>query len=130
MTRRCLREVHELQELLRAGPDLRDTVCQGFAVPAGSVAWDTARVDGLIMLGCTFEDPVEQHLAQARGALLFPRLPDLPYDPYRPALYRPDELVARRRGDLRSTSPSAAALTPTSSRRWRSGSTTMRSTTA
>jgi hypothetical protein len=42
----------------------------------------------------TFEDPVEQQLAQARGALLFPRLPDLPYDPYRSTLYRPDELIA------------------------------------
>ncbi len=94
MTRRCLRELHELQDLLRAAPDLRDTVCQGFAVPAGSVPWDRAQVQGLIMLGCTFGDPVEQHLAQARGALLFPPLPDLPYDPYRASLYRPDELVA------------------------------------
>jgi predicted Rossmann-fold nucleotide-binding protein len=94
VTRRCLRELHELQDLLGAGRDLRHTVCQGFTVPAAAVPWDTALVDGLILLGCPFEDPIEQHLAQARGALLFPELPDLPYDPYRSALYRADELAA------------------------------------
>ena len=51
-------------------------MCQGFTIPAGAVRWDRARVAGLIMLGCTFEDPAELQQARDRGALLFPRLHD------------------------------------------------------
>ena len=76
MTRRTVRELHHLQQLVEAGPDLRDTVCQGFTIPAGAVRWDTAEVAGLIMLGCIFEDPAELQQARDRGALLFPRLHD------------------------------------------------------
>jgi predicted Rossmann-fold nucleotide-binding protein len=41
---------------------------------------------GAVFLGCEFAAEVEDRL-RAAGALLFPRLPDLPFDPYRPRLY-------------------------------------------
>jgi predicted Rossmann-fold nucleotide-binding protein len=46
---------------------------------------------GAVFLGCHFEPKVEEELRR-RGALLFPRLPDLPFDPYRPTLYDADAL--------------------------------------
>jgi predicted Rossmann-fold nucleotide-binding protein len=46
---------------------------------------------GGVFLGCLFEPAVEQRL-RAAGALLFPRLPDLPFDPYRARLYDPAAL--------------------------------------
>ncbi len=46
---------------------------------------------GAVFLGCQFTPAVEAHLRRA-GALLFPRLPDLPFDPYRAALYDAVEL--------------------------------------
>lgn len=51
------------------------------------------RVDprGAVFLGCGFAAQDEEQL-RARGALVFPRLPDLPFDPYRGALYDADEL--------------------------------------
>lgn len=50
-----------------------------------------ADVRHTVFLGCQVEPDVEQEL-EAAGALFFPRLPDLPFDPYRATLYRPDEL--------------------------------------
>ena len=49
---------------------------------------------GSVFLGCRFAtDPVDvAALLRSRGALLFPALPDVPFDPYRPRLYSPEEL--------------------------------------
>jgi predicted Rossmann-fold nucleotide-binding protein len=46
---------------------------------------------GAVFLGCLFTPPVEHYLRRA-GALLFPRLPDLPFDPYRARPYDAAEL--------------------------------------
>lgn len=46
---------------------------------------------GAVFLGCVFTPPVEDHLRES-GALLFPRLPDLPFDPYRGRPYDAVEL--------------------------------------
>jgi predicted Rossmann-fold nucleotide-binding protein len=48
-------------------------------------------VRGALFLGCRIDPDVEDDL-RARGALVFPPVPDVPVDPYRPALYTPDEL--------------------------------------
>jgi predicted Rossmann-fold nucleotide-binding protein len=51
------------------------------------------RVDarGGVFLGCRFTRLVEDHLRRT-GALVFPRLPDLPFNPYRARLYDATEL--------------------------------------
>ena len=46
-----------------------------------------------VFLGCTFAPGVEPVL-ETRGALVFPSLPDLPFNPYRSGLYTADELYA------------------------------------
>lgn len=46
---------------------------------------------GAMFLGCRLQPGMEQSL-RARGALVFPVLPGLPFDPYRPALYAGPEL--------------------------------------
>jgi hypothetical protein len=50
-------------------------------------------VQGAIFLGCTFEEGVEDSL-RSRGALIFPRLEGVPFNPYRGGLYSPGELYA------------------------------------
>ncbi|HET7387255.1 MAG TPA: Rossmann fold nucleotide-binding protein [Nocardioidaceae bacterium] len=50
-------------------------------------------VAGSLFLGCYLDDPVADDLRE-RGALVFPRLPQVPFDPYRGGLYTPDELYA------------------------------------
>ena len=62
------------------------------------------RVDprGAVFLGCRFAEPVDGVDVAGRlrsgGALLFPALPDVPFDPYRPLLYSPEELYGVRDG--------------------------------
>lgn len=51
---------------------------------------DTARA---VFLGCLMEPQALAHV-RAGGALVFPPIPDLPFDPYRGVLYGPDELYA------------------------------------
>lgn len=63
-----------------------------------------AAQQGAVFLGCTFAPGVEDRLRGA-GAMVFPRLPDLPFDPYRPRLYDATELYGTGRA---TRSPDAA----------------------
>lgn len=46
---------------------------------------------GAVFLGCTLSPGMEESL-RARGALVFPAIPGLPFNPYRPGLYSGTEL--------------------------------------
>jgi predicted Rossmann-fold nucleotide-binding protein len=48
---------------------------------------------GSLFLGCTISDDVA-HRLRAGGALIFPSVPDVPFDPWRAQLYTPSELYA------------------------------------
>lgn len=50
-------------------------------------------VDRAVFLGCIFAPEVEAAL-ERRGALIFPNLPDLPFNPYRSGLYSAAELYS------------------------------------
>src|SRR5918995_1439023 len=50
---------------------------------------------GGVFLGCAFRPAIEDYLRRS-GALVFPRLPDLPFDPYRARLYDAAELYGDR----------------------------------
>ncbi|MFD5266011.1 LOG family protein [Streptomyces sp. NPDC058335] len=54
------------------------------------LAVDTA---GAVFLGCPM-DPAAATMARTRGALVFPPIPGLSFDPYRAFVYTPDELFA------------------------------------
>ncbi len=54
---------------------------------------------GAVLLGCDLTETARRHLLDG-GALIFPDLPELPFDAYRSGLYTPDELytgIASRR---------------------------------
>jgi predicted Rossmann-fold nucleotide-binding protein len=58
-----------------------------------SAALTRLDVAGAMFLGCTFDDGMEASLRR-RGALIFPRLQGVPFNPYRSTLYTPAELYA------------------------------------
>ncbi len=60
---------------------------------------EAMQAQGGIFLGCTFDAGVEDSL-RSRGALIFPKLEAVPFNPYRGRLYTPQELYA---GDHRRT---------------------------
>ena len=75
---------------VRAAADLRHAVLVGLDLGAEELR---VPMDGALFLGCTLS-PVVQRRAAAAGALVFPAIPDLPYDVYRSRLYPPAELFA------------------------------------
>jgi predicted Rossmann-fold nucleotide-binding protein len=69
---------------------------QGWHVQSLDLRGRTAQLEAMqaqggIFLGCTFDAGVEDSL-RSRGALIFPRLEAVPFNPYRGRLYTPQEL--------------------------------------
>lgn len=61
---------------------------------------------GALLLGVQLDDDDEAWLRE-RGALLFPVIPELPFDPYRSSLYSPEELYRGIASAPYSTTPDA-----------------------
>lgn len=81
-----------LRVLLETRGDLRGVVVQRLDLRPLS---DTlAKVDarGAVFLGCTFDTALLAHVLGC-GAMVFPALDGLPFEPYRQGLYTPDELL-------------------------------------
>lgn len=86
-------EIETLDELRRQGLSLRDGVVQGLDLRKVDIDWSKVDVQGTVFLGCTFAGEEDPARLLRRGALIFPRLPDLPYNPYRSQLYTWRELL-------------------------------------
>ena len=86
--------VAELRAHREAGQDLRRAVLVGLDLtdPDDDLLLRTP-LDGALLLGCALT-PTSQRRAEAAGALLFPTIPELPYQVYRLGLYAAGELFA------------------------------------
>jgi predicted Rossmann-fold nucleotide-binding protein len=91
-------EIESLEELRRVAADAEatDGSMRRWQVQGLDLTGDEdvlLRLDprGALFLGCTLSTGTAERL-RAGGALLFPTLPDLPFDPWRPRLYTPAEL--------------------------------------
>ncbi len=87
-----MRELHTLDAVrahLASGADLKDAVLAGVDLRQVSLAG--IDVTSTVLLGCQLEAAQLLDLV-TRGALVFPRLEGLPYEPWRVTLYSPDEL--------------------------------------
>ena len=58
----------------------------------GADYWRAAVIDRTYFLGCRFAGIDIESVLQQRGAVIFPRIGNLPYNPYRTSLYTPEEL--------------------------------------
>jgi predicted Rossmann-fold nucleotide-binding protein len=80
--------------LVSAGSaDLQGWHAQSLDLRGRAPALERVNVEGAIFLGCTFDEGMEDAL-RLRGALIFPRLEAVPFNPYRGSLYSPAELYA------------------------------------
>lgn len=83
----------EFDQVRAASASLRGLLVQSVDLTGRDEALLSSIPRGAIFLGCALTPRVEEHLLR-HGALVFPRLPDLGFDPYRPGLYSPAELYA------------------------------------
>lgn len=89
-------EIESLAEFdarIAGGDSLADCYLQSLDLRDRTAALAAVDVARAVFLGCQLEPGIES-LLEARGALLFPTLPDLPFNPYRAGLYSADELYA------------------------------------
>lgn len=89
---RVIRGVKSLEAFLGLGAQLKDCAVVGIDFEKHPVDWSRHALDHVTFLGCHF--CVEDEVALRRkGAFIYPRHPDLPYDPYRAQLYTWQELM-------------------------------------
>lgn len=81
-----------LAEHREAGGDLRSAVLVGLDLTGAEDLLRTA-LDGALMLGCELTERSRRQV-EAAGGLIFPAVPQLPYEVYRTSLYAPEELFA------------------------------------
>ncbi|MFI1099513.1 LOG family protein [Streptomyces melanogenes] len=87
---REIESVAEFDEVV-AGGTLVGYRLQSLDLTDRTFALLSADSAGAVFLGCRME-PDAAAKVRADGALVFPPVPDLPFDPYRGLLYTPDEL--------------------------------------
>ena len=86
--------IGQLDDLLAGGArSMSGWRLQGLDLTGRSGQLAGLDASGALFLGCRL-DPADEESLRARGALLFPTIPGVPFDPYRSSLYSPDELYA------------------------------------
>ncbi|WP_338867040.1 hypothetical protein [Myxococcus stipitatus] len=88
-----LETLEAFEKHLRAGASLAHVVIQGLDLRRYTRELSTAALAGTVFLGCELEKDALQ-AALAHGALVFPPISGVPYQPYRGSLYTPEELYA------------------------------------
>jgi len=89
------KEIHSLEEFvshIKTYQCLDCVVCQGLDLRSVTSIITAYPADGAAFLGCQFEQDALQHIYET-GGIVFPRLNEVPYRPYRPTLYTVDELM-------------------------------------
>lgn len=86
-----LQTLDEFDAHVHAHATLARCFCQSLNLMDRGDVLERVPVEGAVFLGCRLSRSAESRVREA-GAQVFPRLPDLPFDPYRAHLYQPTEL--------------------------------------
>ena len=92
-----IRDIETLDQFLELDEDIRDVVVQNVDFSTVSIDWTDYSFRDTVFLGCEFGDRRTVGGLVERGALVFPKIPGLPYRPYRETLYSPSQLHAPAR---------------------------------
>lgn len=87
------RELDTVEDFLRQKGQLHCAVVQGLDLTQVDINWQRLDFRGAVFLGCTFPKEITAEYLLSEGAVIFPKFPRLPYDPYRSSLYSRDELM-------------------------------------
>lgn len=103
-------EIETLEEFDRvaASGSLRGHRVQSVDLTTRTPALMSADIAEAVFLGCPMQPEAAAHV-RAGGAMVFPPVPDLPFDPYRGSLYGPDALYEGLVDDGYEATPDARA---------------------
>ncbi|MGW7368871.1 SLOG cluster 4 domain-containing protein, partial [Streptomyces sp. NPDC054841] len=88
---REIETIEEFDQVIARRGSLAGHRVQAVDLTSRTFALLAADTTGTMFLGCRMEPDAEAKV-RTDGALVFPPIPDLPFDPYRGLLYSPDEL--------------------------------------
>lgn len=94
ITEASLKELHTLEEFHRhtsQSNDLSNTILQNIDLTQVESQLSNLKVEGCVFLGCDLSAQAISDLCH-RQALIFPAVPNLPFEPYRAFLYKAEEL--------------------------------------
>jgi len=89
----AIREIDSVSALKRQEGNLNCAVVQGLDFRQLNMEWDTVKCQSAVFLGCQFPDELSLESLREKGALIFPKIPGLPYQIYRHSLYSREELM-------------------------------------
>lgn len=89
---RTIQSVRSLQEFLQQEGHLINCTIQDIDFRTEEINWYKVNMEHTTFLGCHFAEH-EEVILRSMGAFVYPRLPDLPYNPYRKQLYSWQELM-------------------------------------
>ena len=93
MKESTLREIDSISAVVHQEGNLNGSVVQGLDLRSLGIVWNELECDGAVFLGCRFPDDLRLESLREKGALIFPKIPGLPYRIYRHALYTREELM-------------------------------------
>ena len=88
-----VRELDSLEAFLNQKGQLHCAVIQGLDFREVDINWERLNFHGAVFLGCHFPKGITADFLLDKGAVIFPKLPNLPYNPYRSRLYSRGELT-------------------------------------
>lgn len=83
----------DLHHLIAENVVLKGKTVQNLDFRGKQVDWHHAQTEGLVFLGCTFNSLEDELFLRTRGAIIYPPVNHLPYNPYRKTLYTWQELM-------------------------------------
>jgi len=92
---RCsvVRELDRLEDFLSSKGQLHCSVVQGLDFRETDIDWVRLNCEGAVFLGCHFKKEITAEFLAGKGAMVFPRIEGVPYEPYRNQLYTRAELM-------------------------------------
>ncbi len=93
MIEKTFYEIDTLLMFQDKGYSLAGCVIQGINFEMTDLEWDKMDVKGAVFLGCKFPSITIEFVLREKGALLFPPIEQVPYNPYRATLYSWQELM-------------------------------------
>ncbi|NIA01949.1 MAG: hypothetical protein GWP15_01050, partial [Nitrospirae bacterium] len=89
---KLIKEVESAEALLKEGGTLLNLTIQSLNLNEININWEDVKLANTTFLGCDMSDEIEIILRK-KGAVIYPKIVGLPYNPYRKKLYSWQELM-------------------------------------
>ncbi len=90
--KKLIKEIKSVKDLLSEGNTLLNLTILDLDFKKEKLDWANIKLGNTTFLGCKMDDETEMILRK-RGAIIYPKMVGLPYDPYRKSLYTWQELM-------------------------------------